>query len=175
MTMTVCALSSSSSEQRTNSQEEKCIIEDVTADVSSPARSASCLENEDVPFVTPLLVRTLRMDEESPPEKYEMIEPPITDVAPPILGSTRTNRRGVMRACGGGRGKPKGKGCVSFDTHNKICAEADPPVLGEPSQTSEDEEWTQFSKEDQEHPEGAQNASTAERGLGGHCRYAMGD
>ena len=40
---------------------------------------------------------------------------------------------------------------------------------------SEDEGQIQFSKEDQEHPQGAQNASTAERELGGHCRYAMGD
>ena len=84
MTVNVCALSSSSSDQRTNSQEEQCIIEDVTAEVSSPARSVSSPENEDVPFITPFPVRTLRMDEESPPEKYEMIEPPITDVAPPI-------------------------------------------------------------------------------------------
>ena len=38
-----------------------------------------------------------------------------------------------MRACGGGRGKPKGKGCASFDTHNEICVEADPPVLGRKS------------------------------------------
>ena len=60
-----------------------------------------------------------------------MIEHPITDVAQPIHGSTRTNRRGAMRACGGGRGK--GKGCVSFDTQDEICAEADPPVLGRKS------------------------------------------
>ena len=39
MGMNVCALSSSSSKQRTNSQEDQCIIEDVTGDVSSPARS----------------------------------------------------------------------------------------------------------------------------------------
>ena len=77
---------------RINSQEEQCIIEDVTADVPSPARSMSSPENEDIPFITPLPVRTLRMDEESPPEKYEIIEPPITNVAPPIRGSTRTNR-----------------------------------------------------------------------------------
>ena len=91
MTVNVCAFSISSSEQKTNTQEEQCIIEYVTADVSLPARSVSSRENEDVPFITPLPVRT-RMDEESPPEKYEMIEPPITDVAPPIRGSTRTNR-----------------------------------------------------------------------------------
>ena len=40
---------------------------------------------------------------------------------------------------------------------------------------SEDKGRIQFSKEDQEHPDGAQNSSTAERGLGGHCRYAMSD
>ena len=79
-------------------------------------------ENEDVPFITPLPVRTLRMDKESPPEKYEMIEPYLTDVAPLIRGSTRTNRRGAMRACGGGCGKRKGKGYVSFDSHDEICA-----------------------------------------------------
>ena len=62
-----------------------------------------------------------------------MIQPPITDVAPPIRGSTRTRRRGAMRIGGGGRGKHKDKGCVSFDTHNEICVEADPPVLGRKS------------------------------------------
>ena len=97
MTVNVCALSSNSSEQKTNSQEEQCLSEDVTADVSSPARSVSSLENEDIPFISPLPVRTLRMDKESPPEKlassltYEMIQPPITDVAPQC-GSTRTSR-----------------------------------------------------------------------------------
>ena len=65
MTINVCALSSSSSKQRTNSQEEQRIIEDVSADVSSPARSVSSPENEDVLSITPLPVRTLRMDEES--------------------------------------------------------------------------------------------------------------
>ena len=40
---------------------------------------------------------------------------------------------------------------------------------------SEDEGRIQFSKVDLEHPEGEQNTSTPERGLGGHCRYAMGD
>ena len=94
MAVNVCALSSSSSEQKTNSQEDQCLIEDV----SSPARYVSSLENEDIPFITPLPVRTLRMDEESPPEKlassltYEMIQSPITDVAPQIPGSTRTSR-----------------------------------------------------------------------------------
>ena len=117
MTVNVCALSSSSSEQKTNSQEEQCIIEDVTADMSWPARSGSSPENEDVPFITPLPAITLRMDEESPPEKFasshtdEMIQPPITDVAPLIRGSIRTSRRGAMSARGGGRGKRKGKGC----------------------------------------------------------------
>ena len=135
MTINVCALSSSSSEQRTNSQEEQC----VTADVSSPARSVSNPENEDVPFITPLPVRTLRMVEESPPEKLassltdEMMQPPITDVTPPIRGSTRTSRQGAMRACGGVRGKHKAKGCLRFDTHDEICVEADPPVLGRKS------------------------------------------
>ena len=38
-----------------------------------------------------------------------------------------------MRVSGGVRGKCKAKGCVSFDTHNKICVEADPPVLGRQS------------------------------------------
>ena len=38
-----------------------------------------------------------------------------------------------MRACGGGRGKCKGKGCVSFDTHDEICVGADPTVLGRKS------------------------------------------
>ena len=73
------------------------------------ARSVNSPENEDVPFITPLPV----MDEESPPEKLaysltdEMIQPRITDVAPPIRGSTRTSRQGAMRACGGVRGKCK--------------------------------------------------------------------
>ena len=39
-------------------EEEQCIIEDVNADVSSPARSVSSPENEDVLFITPLPVRT---------------------------------------------------------------------------------------------------------------------